>query len=271
MAYLAVNGVTLYYEWHGPAAAEALVLNNGIFASTAGWALVLPALARRYRVLAYDMRGQGQSNHPDAPYTLDLHAADLAALMRAVGLERAHLVGTSYGGELNLVMGLRYPELCRTLTVITAVAGSGPLLAATVERWRLAALAGDGARFFRAIYADIYSEPYLAANPALAPAGEQRYAAFDLAAGRRLMESFQAFDVRGELARITAPTCVVAAELDTLKPRRYSEQIHQAIAGSELHVIPNAGHAVMLERPAELTSVILGFLAKHAPAEPAPG
>jgi 3-oxoadipate enol-lactonase len=263
MPFLTANGVRFYYELHGPEAGEPLVLNNGIFATTAGWARVLPALARRYRVLAYDLRGQGQSEHPAGPYSLDLHAADLRALLDALGWPRAHLVGTSYGGELNLVMGLRYPERCQTLTVITAVAYSGPHLAATVERWRLAAEGGDGPRFFRAIYADIYSEAYLAANPALAALGEQRYAAFDLAAGRRLIESFQAFDVRGELPKITTPTCVVAAEGDTLKPRRYSEQIQQAIAGAELHVIPQAGHAVMLERPAELVTVILGFLAQH--------
>ncbi len=258
-----VHGLRLYYELHGPEAGEPLVLNNGIFATTAGWALVLPALARRYRVLTYDLRGQGQSDHPAGPYSLDLHAADLAALMEALGWPRAHLAGTSYGGELNLLMGLRYPEKCQTLTVITAVAHSAPLLAATVERWRLAAEGGDGPRFFRAIYGDIYSEAYLAANPGLVALGEQRYAGFDLAAGRRLIESFQAFDVRGELARLAVPTCVIAAELDTLKPRRYSQQIQQAVAGAELHVIPGAGHAVMLERPAELSTLVLGFLAKH--------
>ncbi len=263
MTTVTVNGVRLHYEFHGPESGEWLILNNGIFASTAAWALILPALARRYRVLAYDMRGQGQSEHPEAPYALGLHADDLAALMTALAIPRAHLVGTSYGGELNLVMGGRYPERCHTLTVITAVSHSEPHLAALVERWRLAALAGDGPRFFRAIYADIYSEAYLTANPGLVTAGEQRYAAFDLAAALRLMESFQALDVRADLAQIQAPTCVVAAELDTLKPRRYSEALHRAIAGSELHVIANSGHAVMLERPAELTSVILGFLAKH--------
>jgi pimeloyl-ACP methyl ester carboxylesterase len=56
----------------------------------------------------------------------------------------------------------------------------------------------------------------------------------------------------------------VSAEEDLLKPRKYGEFLHQAIAGSEFHLIPGAGHVVVLERAAEVNTLILGFLAKHA-------
>lgn len=263
MPHLRVNGVDLYFEFHGPEEGELLILNNGVFMNTASWAFQLPDLAKRYRVLTYDMRGQGQSSHPEGDYSLDLHADDLVALMDGLRLDKAHMVGTSYGGELNLLMGLRHPERCRTLVIIASVSHSDPLLAAMIERWRLAAKLGSGPQFFRLIYADTYSEEFLVQRPDLIPMAEQRYASLDLPAAVRLLESFQRFDVTADLGRIQVPTCIASAELDILKPRKYGEIMHQAIAGSEFHLIPGAGHVAVLERAAEVNTIILGFLAKH--------
>ena len=263
MTKVRVNGVDLFYEFHGPEDGELLVLNNGVFMNTASWAFQLPDLSRRYRVLTYDMRGQGQSDHPEGEYSLELHGDDLAALMDALGLGKAHMVGTSYGGELNLVMGIRHPERCHSLTIIASVSHSEPLLVAMIERWRRAAQLGDGPLFFRLIYADVYSENFLASRPDLIPMAEQRYATLDLPAAVRLIESFQRFHVTADLGRIQVPTCIASAELDILKPRRYGKIMHQAIAGSEFHLIPGAGHVAVLEKAAEVNTIILGFLARH--------
>lgn len=263
MTTVRVNNVDLYYEFHGPEDGELVVLNNGIFMNTTSWPQ-LSELSRRYRVLAWDMRGQGRSEHPGGKYSLDLHADDLVALMDALGLDKAHMVGTSYGGELNLVMGIRHPERCRTLTIIASVSHSDPLLAAIIERWRLAAGLGDGPLFFRLICADTYSENFLVGRPDLIPMAEQRYALLDLHAAVRLIESFQRFNVTADLGEIKVPTCIASAELDVLKPRRYGEIMHAAIAGSEFHLIPGAGHVAVLEKAAEVNTIILGFLAKHA-------
>ena len=258
-----VNGVNLYYEFHGPEDGELLILNNGVFMNTASWLFQMPELSKRYRVLAYDMRGQGKSDHPEGEYSLELHGEDLAALMDHLKLKKAHMVGTSYGGELNLVMGIRYPERCHSLTIITSVSHSDMLLKAMIERWVLAAKMGDGPLFFRLIYADVYSEGFLKGRPDLIPMAEKRYAELDLPAAARLCESFARFDVTADLGKIKAPTCIASAELDILKPRRYGKIMNQAIAGSEFHVIPNAGHVAVLEKAAEVNTIILGFLAKH--------
>jgi 3-oxoadipate enol-lactonase len=258
-----VNGVELYYEFHGPQDGSLVILNNGVFMNTASWAFQLPALSRHHRVLAYDMRGQGRSGHPDGDYTLEGHAEDLVALMDALGLDKAHMVGTSYGGELNLVLGIRHPGRCRSLAIIASVSHSDPLCAAMVERWRIAAGLRDGETFFRLVYADVYSDRFLMARPDLLPMAEARYAELDMAAVERLLRSFLAFDVTASLGKIQLPTCIVSAESDILKPRKYGEIMHRAIAGSEFHVIPDAGHVVVMEKAAEVNSIILGFLAKQ--------
>lgn len=263
MPHLRVNGVNLYYEFQGPEDGELLILNNGVFMNTTSWLFQLPDLSRRYRVLTYDMRGQGRSEHPEGEYSLELHAEDLVALMDALGLRKAHMVGTSYGGELNLVMGIRYPERCASLVIIASVSHSDPIAAAMVARWRLAAGLGDGSLFFRLIYADVYSEGFLASRPDLIPMAERRYAELDLPAAVRLVASFERFDVKADLGKIQAPTCIVSAALDILKPPKYGEVMHRAIGGSEFHVIPDAGHVVVIEKAAEVNTIVLGFLAKH--------
>lgn len=263
MTKLRVNGVELFHQFHGPEDGEPLILNNGVFMNTTSWAFQLPALAQRYRVLTYDMRGQGQSEHPAGPYSLEQHAEDLVALMDALGLEKAHMVGTSYGGELNLLMGIHHPRRCRSLVIIASVSHSDPLLAAMIERWRIAARLGDGPQFFRLIYADTYSEAFLTQRPDLIPLAEKRYSELDLPAAERLIESFQRFDVAADLGRIAVPTCIASAELDLLKPPRYGELMHRAIPGSEYHLIPGSGHVAVLEKAAEVNTIILGFLAKQ--------
>lgn len=263
MPCLRVNDVNLYYEFQGPGDGELLILNNGVFMNTASWAFQLPALSRRYRVLTYDMRGQGKSEHPERPYSLEQHMDDLVALMDALGLARAHMVGTSYGGELNLLMGIHHPHRCGTLVIIASVSHSDPLNVAMIERWRLAAGLGDGPMFFRLIYADVYSEAFLVQRPELIPMAEERYATLDLPSAVRLIEAYQRFDVRAELGRIRVPTCIASAELDILKPRSYGEIMHREIPGSEFHLITGSGHVVVLEKPEEVNTIILGFLAKH--------
>jgi 3-oxoadipate enol-lactonase len=98
MPQAAVNGTDIYYELHGSADAEVLVLVNGILMSTASWPYQVPVLSKRYRLLLHDCRGQWQSAggaSPAGPYTMELHADDLAALLDALHIERAHIGGIS--------------------------------------------------------------------------------------------------------------------------------------------------------------------------------
>ena len=115
MPKITVNNIEIYYELHG-SGDETLVLNNGVIASTATWAYQLPAFTPHFRVLLYDMRGQGQSQkwaEGDAEYTWGVHADDLAALLNALDIPKAHVGGISYGGELTLYFALHYPERCQ--------------------------------------------------------------------------------------------------------------------------------------------------------------
>ena len=263
MPKVKANGIEIYYELHGPEGAGVLVLSNGVLMSTASWAFQTPVLAQHQRLLLYDCRGMWQSEHPPGPYTMELHTDDLAALLDSLGIERAHIGGTSYGAELSMVFALKYPERTRSLVVTSAVSQLDPLLQGLADTWLGAARAHDAERLFQAVYPLTFSEGWIAANGELLDQARERYKSLDFDALAELLLCFSELDITADLHRIAAPTLVVAGELDLLKPRHYSEIIAGEIPDAEFAIIPQAGHAAMWERPGVFNSLVLGFLAKH--------
>ncbi len=165
MAEIVANGCRFYYELDGPSDAEVLVLSNGILMSTASWGYQIPAFTPRYRVLRYDCRGQWQSEHPAGPYSMELHAEDLAALLDALDIRRAHIGGISYGAEISMVFALKYPERVRSLVLSSAVSQVDPVLAGIAGMWLAAAQRRDPELFFAATYPFNFSQRWIAANP----------------------------------------------------------------------------------------------------------
>jgi 3-oxoadipate enol-lactonase len=263
MAKIRVNGVELYYEVQGPEGADWLVLNNGIIMNAAlSWALQKTDLSRRYRLLLYDCRGQGQSEHPNQPYSMKLHADDLAALLDALEIESLHVGGISYGGEVAQVFALEYPQKTHSLILADTVSEVGPELRATVENWIDALRSDDPLAFYRATVPWNFSAQFIRDNPALLEDAKRRYALLDFPAVIRLCEAFLAFEITARLGEIQAPVCLLVGELDQLKGLSYARILKHCIPQAELHVISGAGHASAWERPAEFNTILLGFLEK---------
>lgn len=259
------NGVDLYYELHGPETAPLLVLNNGILMNAAtSWAFQTKSLAKHYRILQYDCRGQGQSEHPDSPYTMELHADDLAALLSALGYENAHIAGISYGGEVAQAFALKYPERTSSLILADTVSEVGPELRSTVEAWMSAARAGDAEAFFDATVPWNFSPAFVAQNPRLLANAKKRYTQLDYAAVVRLCECFLEVNFTSRLGKIKCPTCIMVGSLDVLKGPAYAAILKKEILHAELHILQGAGHASCWEKPQEFNTVVLGFLSKQA-------
>ncbi len=265
MPKIQANGIELYYEQHGwDKDADVVVLSNGVLMSTASWAMQVPVLAKQYRVLVYDCRGMWQSDHPAGPYSMEQHADDLAALLDALHIEKAHIAGISYGGEISLIFGYKYPQ--RTLSVITssAVSQVDPLLRGIIESWTAAARAKDPELFFQITYPTNFSEAWIAANQAALDGARTRYRALNFDAVLELLLSFSRLNITFELKHITAPTLIIVGEQDILKPRKYAEIIAREVPKSEFVVVPNSGHAVCWEQAGVFNTLLLGFLAKNS-------
>lgn len=258
-----VNGINLYYELHGPESVDVIVLSNGIFMSAGSWAYQVAELQKHFRVLVYDCRGMWQSDHPEGPYSMDLHVEDLAELLTSLGIEKAHIGGISYGGEISMLFALKYPERTRSLIISSAVSQIDPMLTAMGTLWSSALRDRNADALFETSLPLNFSENWLKVNANILEATRRRYHQMDLAAAERLMLAFSEINFTDQLNSITTPTMVIMGELDILKPRKYAEIIAGEIPGAELVLIPHAGHAVCLEQPAAFNSAVLGFVLKH--------
>lgn len=264
MPYTTVNGIQLYYEMHG--AGEPVALLNGIMQNTAGWSLQVPALAARYQVILHDMRGQGKSGKPEEEYSWDLHVEDFRQLLDYLEIEKIHLAGVSYGAETAMYFALKYPDRVKSLVLGTAASELTPLLKAFAQSWETAASCQDGYSFFKLFTPSVYGGSFLGSQQDWM---EQRARLFEktvtpdwFAGFLRLLQNFYTLNLTGQLKEIQAPTLVIAAEKDILKPVSLSALIHSQISGAEMAIIADAGHAAVLEKPAEFNSLLLGFLSK---------
>jgi 3-oxoadipate enol-lactonase len=263
MPKIEANGIQIYYELHGPEQAPVLVLNNGIIMNAAtSWAFQTKALSSLYRVLQYDCRGQGQSDHPQQPYSMRQHADDLKALLDGLRIGQAHIAGISYGGEVAQAFALTYPDKTLSLVLADTVSEVGPELRLIIQSWVDALKAGDALAFFNASVPWNFSPEFIQNNPALLEDAKKRYPLLDFPAVIRLCEAFFEVDLTSQLKEITIPTCIICGGKDLLKGLPYARKLKQHIPHAELHILDGAGHASCWERPAEFNSVVLGFLAK---------
>jgi len=258
------NGVRIQYELTGSGNETAAFL-NGIAMSIPHWEPVTERLAATMRCLCHDFRGQlrsPQSTLPGAPIRLQDHVDDLRGLLRHVGVERVHLVGTSYGAEVALLFAATNPRQTASLAVIDGASELDPLLRAAAEGWRAAALC-DPVVFYRTMIPWNYSAGWLAENRERLQHREQSISSLprgyfeDFAA---LCDSFLALDLTPSLGAIRCPTLVLVGEYDILKPARFARIIQQGIAGSRMETIAGAGHAVVIEKPLEAARRLEAFL-----------
>ncbi len=254
--------MTLYREIRGTG--DAVVLLNGIMMTTASWAQQVAALEPRYRCILHDFRGQLRSPCDEPSWPIERHAGDLRDLLDELGVDRAHMVGTSYGGEVGMIFAYTYPERVRSLTVIASTSKAG-------ERMQQSAHGGaylarnHPERLFDSSARSFYSPEFIEAHPEVMELGRSRLAAaprsfFDGYA--KLCEAFAALDITENLQRIACPTLIVAAEHDTLKPVACSRTMAERIPGARLEIIAGSGHAVVVENPQAINETLLGFLSR---------
>ncbi|MCX7600473.1 MAG: alpha/beta hydrolase [Meiothermus sp.] len=261
-----INETTLYYRLDGAASGESrptLVLLNGIFQRTEAWEPLMPFL-QGFPVLRYDMRGQGQSAVPKGPYTPELHADDLQTLLKALSIERYHLLGLSNGGIVAQVFAARQPGGLQKLILLCTTARVDPLIRAKVQSWQLALEWGGTQGRLQVALPWIWGRAFLETHPEInSPASlEQMLAAApSVEAQQNLMTGFLTLgDLRPRLSKVHVPTLVLSGQEDLLFPPLYSQEIASAIPGAIHRVLPGVGHVATLENTPLLAEHIHAFL-----------
>lgn len=253
-------------------AGPALVLVHGITLGVATWTPQLHSLADRYRVIAVDQRGHGQSIAGDGGYSMERLADDLAEVLDDLDVTGAVLVGHSMGGMVSQLMAVRHPDVLRRhvgglVLVATAAGPLVPGLGGAAAAEILASGAGRGLRraerrgkgiIFNDDFGAWVTRVSFGSRPAPADLELTRsmIGAMSPGALAGLIGPLLAFDVRHRVHRIDLPTMIVVGTRDVLTPPRMARAMHELIPGSELVVIPGCGHMVMLERPEKLAELL---------------
>ena len=250
--------------WRERGRGDPVLFLHGLGGSRTSWEPQLEDLSDTFRCIAWDMPGYGAST-PVEPLTLAAVADAVARLLDAAGVERAHLVGESFGGMHALHAALRYPDRVGRLVLANTSPAFG-LDGTDPDVWRAARLAPIDAGLTPAdIAADVLTAvagPGLSVEVlAMRVAGFARIPAPGL---RAAIECLPSHDLCDRLADITAPALVIAGALDTETPRSYSQALADGLADAELVVLDGVGHLAVSEAPTIVNRLVRGFLAVTA-------
>jgi len=270
VAEIKANGIVHRYEIHGGKEDIPLVLIAGMGGAGSFWQPQLDALSRHRTVLVYDQRGTGGTERVTVK-SIEQLADDLEALLDALNIPRADMLGHSTGGAIAQVVAARNPDRVGSLMLYASIHRAD---AYRRRIWGLRKLILE--KLGPEVYAQtttlfFYPPEHVARNDEALKAVEARSASKELAAADIMasrIDAILAFSFEDQLRRIRARTLVCCAKDDMLTPAYFSCEIAALIPGAELTLWNSGGHAFSRSHPGEFNQLALSFLeGANAPAQ----
>jgi len=257
-----VDGLRIGFERLG-AGPEVVLLHGYVGDGPATWRDQLEGLADAFTVVAWDAPGAGGSADPPESLGIAGYADCLAGFIAALGLDRPHLVGLSFGGALAIAVAARHPGIARSLVVVSGYAGWAGSLPPQVAEQRLAQ-ALTLSRLTPTEFVDTLLPTMFATTPSAQT--RDRFTGSVRAfhpVGFRAMARASAEDLREALPAIDVATLLVYGDHDVRAPLPVAEHLHASIAGSSLTVLPGVGHVCNLEAPQQFNDTLRTWLRDH--------
>jgi 3-oxoadipate enol-lactonase len=269
-----VNGVNLWHRITGEG--DPVVQIHGAGFGHFNFDPATPELSKRFRVIDFDMRGYGASDRPIQDYDMEVWADDVAGLLDVLGIDRAHVHGTSMGGMIAIVFAGKYPERTRSVVINCAAAKLGPSGRLIFKNWiDIARLDpdGPGSRLLAELITwQALSRRFLAEDDAVALADRIQ----EILRDSNRIEVFTAacqamcdMDIRDWLPKVTSPALVLGGDEDVMTPwdqgpdAAGQQAIADGIPGSEVHVIRGANHSTIFDSSDEHNRVVGEFFARN--------
>lgn len=259
------NGLRMCYESDGDG--PPVVLIHGLGGSHAMWRYQVPALADRYRVIALDLRGHGQSDKPPGPYSVPQFAEDVLQLLDTLDVPQATMVGLSLGGGTVQTFAIAYPERVRALGLISTSPEFTPksaehfyVRAELAEREGMEPLVDT-------LIKPRFTPEWLAEHPEVREWSAAATRANDPRAWAASARANATRSLTGELHRITCPVLFVGGERDPADMARSVELYRRHLPQAEIHMLPDVAHLLPFQAPEVFNPILRAFLDRvHAPA-----
>lgn len=260
------TGVTLNYEMSGDG--EPLLLIMGTSGAIPLWVELVPRLADRYRVIAFDNRGLGGSERGQGPITAASMAEDASALLEALDVPRAHALGWSLGSAVVQELALAHPDQVASAVLYATWGRCDGLQRAVLSALRLPYVVRDMDAVLTV--SGMAFSPQLLDHPDLPQMLEPLLPGFpqneeQMAVTVEQWDADLALDTLDRLGGIEAPTLVVVGEQDLLTPPWQSKAVADAIPNARYELVtgPGSSHGLHIERPDDLVRIVTGFLDQH--------
>lgn len=252
----AKDGCRLFYRIHPQAGKPRLVLMHSLALDTGVWDGVVRELAPDCEILTCDCRGHGRSDRVPGPYTVQLFADDLAGILDHAGWPAAAIAGCSMGGCVTQAFAGAYPQCAQALGLIDSTAWYGPTAR---EDWGQRAAKAVESGFANLIAFQVtrwFSDRFRIENPEIVDATSRVFLSNDLCCYQASCNMMGEMDGRGALRAFCMPVSIIVGDEDYATPLAMSQALHDAIAGSTLHVIRGGRHITPVECPKEVAGYI---------------
>jgi 3-oxoadipate enol-lactonase len=258
------EGCRIYFEMQQIGSSKPMVVFlNGTAQNTVHWTTVSKLLRNRFRALTYDARAQGRSDIGDRQLSLETHAADLQALLRHLGIARAHLVGLSHGAGVALAFACRAPELIGRMVLCSVTAKPTCRAKLIVKSWLKVLHEGNVESFAWAALPVIFGENFLRQHEGIL---DKIVAAIVRRSNTAaLMAHLQAMTSYPPLAQmipgVPIPTLILSASDDPLVTAEGAQELAMSCA-AQYRQISGVGHSIPAEAPQLFAEFLFAFLAE---------
>ncbi|MFZ1812863.1 MAG: 3-oxoadipate enol-lactonase [Rhizobiaceae bacterium] len=262
MQFAELNGIILHYSDTGSHAAPALVFSNSLGTDFRVWDALVPHFASRFRIIRYDKRGHGLSGAPAAPYTMEDHVGDLAALLDHLGVSKASIVGLSVGGMIAQGLLASRPDLVARMVLMDTAHRIG-----TRDAWneRIASVQANGiASISGAILERWFSPTFRQTSAEAVSLWQNMLERTPVAGYAGTCAALRDADYTKEAGHIGRPVLLMVGSNDGSTPPELVRSTHELIAGSKFVVIDGPGHLPCVESPAETAAHINRFLQENS-------
>ena len=266
MPQVEVDGLTINYDVQGEG--EPLLLIPYTSADHACYAFQLPAYTEHFSCIAVDLPGSGKSDKPAGPYSTDGHADQLAAFLGAIGIERAHVAGVSFGAAVGIHLAAGHPGRVRSLSLHSGWHATDDYLKIVLEQWRTLAstLPTVADVVIQGIFPWCFTPEMYVERPEFVDT------LVDFVRGRpsQPVDAFLAqtdaviaHDASAALGDIDVPTLITHGARDLVCSTRFAAPLKSGIGGSELLVFDHLSHAGLHEDPETFNRTTLDFLLRQ--------
>jgi 3-oxoadipate enol-lactonase len=258
--FVKANGIDVHYQLEGSPSAPVVTLSNSLAANLSMWEPQMEPLLRSYRVLRYDTRGHGRTEAPDGPYSFDMLASDVRALLSALGIEKTHFLGISMGGMIGQKLALDAPELLHSV-ILCDTTSRIPPEARPVWDERIRAVQAQGMeQHILPTLERWFTPPFRKSHPEVMERFGAMIRATKPAGYVGCAHAIRDLDFSDQLQRINVPTLIITGAEDPSFPITVSEDLHRRIARSRLVVLKSAAHLPCAEQSERFNEAVLSFL-----------